>query len=169
MNESHPARPPLATIICIYEAFIVVFGVVTQILSRYHISNNANTARHYHSYPVVTLQSALGWLSYALAIAAAVALWQMRRSAFVLFLTRFALGLVLSLSRLPRFMQLAAHDRALRPPGSSALAILTLTFWIIYAITAVFVALNAFFAWYAYKITSPKVSPPPLAEPAPGA
>jgi hypothetical protein len=91
----------------------------------------------------------------------------MRRSAFVLFLTRFALELLLFLGRLPRVLELEAHARALRPPGSGASVILTLTLWRISAIALASVALNAVFAWYAYKITSPKILPPPPAEPTP--
>ncbi len=127
MSEARPARPLLATIICIYEAFIVAFAAANPFLVRYLITNNANMARHYHSSPVFTLQSALGWLDYALAIAAAIALWQLRRSTFVLFLARFALELLLFLGRLPRVLELEAHPRALRPPGSGASVILTLT------------------------------------------
>jgi hypothetical protein len=169
MTESRPTRPPLATIICIYEVCIAAFAVANPFLVRLLIAHNASMARRPHPSPVFTLQSELGWLHSALAVAAAVALWQMRRSAFVLFLGRFVLGLFLSLSRLPRFLQLTAHTRALRPPGSDASAILTLILWIIYAITVALLALNAVFAWYAYRITAPKASSPPLAEPAPGA
>jgi hypothetical protein len=172
VTEPRPARPPLATIICIYEIVIVAFAVASHFFARYLIFNSANTARHYHSYPIqsnpiITLQSVLGWLSYALAITAAVALWQMHRSAFVLFLTRFALGVALTVSRLPRFMQLVVRTQALRPPENGALAVLKFALWIAWAVSAALVALNTLFAWYAYKITSQQ-DQPSLSEPAPG-
>jgi hypothetical protein len=148
MNESRSIRPPLATIICIYEGFIAVFALASPFLVRYLISSNESIARHPHSSAIFTLHSALGWLGIALAVAAAVALWQMRRVAFVLLSTRFAISLVSLFLRLPSLIaqyRLFAHVGSLM--GNYTVMIVT------YGVLAVEWTISALIVWYVYRIT----------------
>jgi hypothetical protein len=105
----------------------------------------------YYSTPL--LQSVVLWLRYALALAAAIALWQMRRSAFYLLAGRVAIALVLFLVSLlhsvPPFSEHIAYP-VLPTPLMHAL---------IRTISASFLAFHVCIAWYVYNITSPQRLP----------
>jgi len=154
---SRPARPLLATVICVYEVSIVVLALVLPSVLRHF---NPIAAHPTVTHPPSPLQAASGWLSYALAVAAAIALWQMRRLAFVLLAVRFALSLLLLLIRLPRLIALnrgltllvlqMSHNGSIAP-----LAIL----WGSYAVAAAHWILSAMIVLYVYRITSSRTLP----------
>ena len=106
------------------------------------------------------MQSVLGWLSVALAIAAVVALWQMRRLAFVLFLSRFVLSLVLLFLRLPVLTAQYRLMSRIAPASYPSVTIMIVT----YGVIAVGWILSALIVWYVYAITTPKITRPSVAQ-----
>lgn len=143
MTESRAARPPLATIICIYllvTAFIPLPARWIYLFGWFH------SIFIYHStLPHTPLPLAIG----VLAIAGAIALWQMRRAAFVLLAIRLVLSLLVMVINLPR--SLALYHRLSTILGSALADSLEAR-----GILAVIVAqwlLGALIVWYVYRIT----------------
>lgn len=143
MNDMRRIRPPLATAICIYEIFVVVLDVAAYLFLKYFIPHTTDGAVLYHPTLRQNLTSAL---FSVLAIAAAVALWQMRRSAVIFFGARFALNIGLFV--IGFFPSSTAHPAH----GSHLLA---------YLFATVGLALSGLVAGYAYAVTSPAASNPP--------
>jgi hypothetical protein len=142
-----PERPILATVVCIYEASIVLLDVVGYFSLKFLVPLTTNAAVHYHP----TLRAGLiSWVSCLLALAAAITLWQMRRSAVVFLGARFGMDLVLFVVGLfhPIHATTQPHSTQALSPSSIAHA-----FRIVGVIA---LALSGFIAWYAYKITSAK-------------
>jgi hypothetical protein len=136
-------RPLLATLICIVEAASLLLLVAAHFLVNYlrSLHNSIRTGEPLtYSPPLVTLHSsplhyaAIG-LIYIIGLAAAIALWQMRRSAFYLLATRSALLLAWFAAGLLRF-GMAIHLGQIA--GFFALI------------------LSAAITWYVYRITLPK-------------
>jgi hypothetical protein len=151
LTEVRPARPLLATLICIFEAASVVLVVAAHFLVNYlrSIHNSLRTGQPLtYSPPPLTLHAsplhyaAMG-LSYIIALAAAIALWQMRRSAFYLL----AAGTALSLASFAVGLLRAGMAIHL----SQIIGLLTLV-------------LSAAITWYAYRITLPRVELAPIPE-----
>jgi hypothetical protein len=149
VNEVRPARPLLATLICIFEATSVVLVVAAYYLVTYlHIIHTSlrNGDPITYSLPLITLQFsplhyAVMGLIYLIGLAAAIALWQMRRSAFYLLAMRTALSLASFVIELLR-VEMAIHLRQIG--GFLALV------------------LGAAITWYVYRITSPGVEVAPI-------
>jgi hypothetical protein len=151
VNEVRPVRPLLATLICIAEAASLVLLVAAHFLFNYlrslHDSLRTGEPLTY-SPPFVTLHSsplhysAVG-ACYILALAAAITLWQMRRSAFYLLATLTALLLAWFAAGLLRF-GMTIHLGQIT--GFIALA------------------LSAAITWYVYGITFPKAVAAPILE-----
>ena len=89
MTQAPRPRPVLATIICIYELIVVVLGLMSLgSLAVIHLS------RPLQPYPpLFSLEMANSLVGLALALAVAITLWRMRRSAFYILLVRLLLGL----------------------------------------------------------------------------
>ena len=157
-------RPLLATIICFYEVFVVVLVIACYFLQLHLASSITHAAVSHHP---MSLLAAVSWLGYLLALAAAITLWKMQRSAFYLLAARFGLSLVSFLIALPH---LFAHWPALPPKSDGAIY---LTLIAIRCVTgALFVGglvLSAAIVWYVYGITSPKNFLPTVSEPTPSA
>jgi hypothetical protein len=150
VNESRPARPALATVICVYEVVLLLalpliqWGLQRQFAATHPL-------RQYHAYPAHPLQSAVGWFGTALLIAAVVALWQMRRVAFLLFLAHFGLLLVLRYLRLPLMMK--TYRLLYQAASTSGF------YWpliMLFVMIAVEWTINLLILWYVFRITSPK-------------
>lgn len=137
MTEARLKRPILATIICVFELLIFVIQVIGAFLPRY-----AFGMQDVASGPSALLLSSIGWLSCILAAVAAVTLWQMRRAAFVVLTTRFALGLIWFV-----VSQLGAAPALRGAPRGS-----------VYLFGILSLAISASIAWYAHDITSPKAA-----------
>jgi hypothetical protein len=158
VTESRPQRPVLATLICIFEAGVVVMGIASHFIARYlreainsRRADGFSAARHpippMH-YTPLHLTSML--VSYGLALAIAVTLWQMRRSAFYLLATRTVLaiaGFGVGLLRASTVAPASTHT-----VGINHAAI----FAAVEIFSFLFVALDATMTWYVYDITKPQ-------------
>lgn len=158
MTEARPPRPVLATLICIFEAGIVALGIASHFIIRYlreainsrragGLSAPSHLIPPMH-YTPLHLTSMI--VSYGLALAIAVTLWQMRHTAFYLLAMRTVLaiaGFGIGLMR--------ASTAALTPThtvGISHAAIL----WVARVLSFLFLAFDATMTWYVYDITKPK-------------
>ena len=149
MTDDRRARPPLATVISIYEVATVLSGIVSYCFLTYSHSINPSLA----DYTTPLLQSVVIWLRYVLALTAAIALWQMRRAAFYLLAGRAAIALVLFLvSLLPSTPPFPTHHAY--PISKTAVD------GVIRVFTAAFLILHICIAWYVYNLTSPKALSP---------
>jgi hypothetical protein len=149
MNESRPKRPPLATVICIYE---LATAIVPLPIAVFYLFGYLHSGLNLHS---LVPQSAWSWADVILAVAGATALWQMRRAAFFLLATRFGLSLVHFLLRFPRLI--ALHERliaslSVRTTSSPVVKVMFVAICAQWAISAAIV-------WYTYKVTSPEPQP----------
>ncbi len=158
MNAHRPARPVLATLICIYEAAVLVLALALRL--------RPGQAPQVHAHaavlpPISPLVVPLSWLGYTLALAAAIALWQMRRSAFFLLMARLAISIAVVLLTMPRLRWL--HHRidplVARAPGfqPDVLGLAILTIVVSWSISIAILC-------YVGVITSPRRPPPPDAE-----
>jgi len=156
VTGTRPERPALATVICIYETFIVVWTIASHYVTRPlpPTLHNGLTVPHIHL--TNPLQPAASWLTRALALAAAVTLWRLHRSAILFLAGRFCISLVLFLVGFPRVQSLFATMH----PHSPSISLSALL-WVASAIAIIGIALNAFIAWYAYDITTPEAISPP--------
>ena len=144
MNEPRPKRPTLATIICIYlavTAFIPVSIMWILVWGWFHSIFN---------YPPILLQTPISWLLCTLAIAGVIALWQMRRAAFLLLVARFVLSLTILVFNLPHSLaflhRLSAISRRVGDSANRLIVASTVVEWL----------LNALIVWYVYRITAPQ-------------
>ncbi|MGA7159060.1 MAG: hypothetical protein WBY53_19600 [Acidobacteriaceae bacterium] len=161
MDHLRPKRPPLATLVCIYEVFIVVFAIAAHYWLIY-MTNLAN--QRYPNHPFLhihsptLLQSTASWLSYILALAAAIALWRMLRAAFVLLASRFLISLIWFIVGLTRIsatpIHLSASAARLMSPTELRL--------IGFGIGFIALMLSASIAWYAYDVTKTQMEPSQL-------
>ena len=146
MNESRPARPPLATNICVYlivtavipfqAIWIVIWGWFHSVFVNPRISLLLPHA----PMPLVTC---------ALALAGSITLWQMRRAAFFLLAGHLGFSLASTLLRLPRLIALS-HRMSATLPRAVADSAMRMEF----ASIAAQCLLNAAIVWYVYRITS---------------
>jgi hypothetical protein len=136
VTSERPQRPLLATIICVFEVAVFVIKLAGPLLLRHAFREQPGSD--------TALLSSIAWLSCILAPIAAVALWQMRRSAFVLLAARFALGLFwLAISRMTAAPPLHAGSRGM------------LLFFDILSLS-----ISGSIAWYVYDLTSPETRRP---------
>ncbi|HEY1742697.1 MAG TPA: hypothetical protein VGG18_05990 [Granulicella sp.] len=149
MTDDRRVRPRLATVICIYEAASVLLGVVSYCILIYSHRIHPSIADYY----TPLLQTVVIWLRYVLALAGAVALWQMRRAAFYLLAGRVVIALVLFLvSLLPATPLISMQHEYLMSTTEVG--------GMIHIVSATFLIFHACIAWYVYHITSPQ-SPHP--------
>jgi hypothetical protein len=145
MTGERPARPCLATLICLYEIAIVLLAIVTR--SFVHWLRVAHPSA-YH--PTPFSQIVASELSYAMALCAGILLWRMHRAAAPLLAVRACITLVFYISALahlpPRLAPL--HGRVIHH--------LTAIYWSARAFGFGIVLLNAAIAWYVYNVTSPR-------------
>jgi hypothetical protein len=153
-SRRHPLapgqRPPLATIICLWEFLASSVALAGQFVTVYYNSSTMIAGieivhAHYSLTAAVeaTLVSLLG-------IAAAVALWRMSRLAFYIFAAKYSLALVASvLFDLYRSAHLATQSSAMRTS--------------VYLYQAIAFGISAAILWYVQKITKPQtpIHPPP--------
>ena len=156
MAQVHPKRPVLATLVCIWEAVVVVLAIAGYIFLKHMLSAHPSARPH----PTTLLRSISSWVSPILAAAAAITLWQMRRSAFFLLAARFAISLLWFLVGLPRLFSQHGLASPPLPHGSPLANTLVVIRWGAVLFTITGIALNAFIAWYAYEITSAKALSP---------
>jgi hypothetical protein len=147
VTESRPARPPLATIICIY--LVVTAFIPLQILwilfwGWFH-------SVYIFRLPFLLPHSFMLFAICALTFAGTIALWQVRRAAFFLLAARFALSVTGLAINLPRRVTFYHRMSATLPPVVTD-SIMRMTFA---SITAEWV-LSAAIVWYVYRVTSPK-------------
>ena len=90
MNEVLRPRPILASVICFYEVIMVFLALMGFAFA--HAMRIANPLRI--RVPDSPLRLTITWVGYALAIAIAVTLWQMRREAFYLAAGKLCLVLL---------------------------------------------------------------------------
>jgi hypothetical protein len=159
VTGTRPERPVLATVVCIWEVFIVVLAIVTHYTVN-HLHNSRPPGQSLPPvHPVSPLQTAASWLTYTLAIAAAVTLWRMHRSAYIFLAGRFCISLVsfvVGALRIPSFLATThPHQHAIN---------LSAIVWAVGAIAIADLALDASIAWYAYDITTPEAISPPEPE-----
>jgi hypothetical protein len=148
VTGTRPERPALATVVCFYEIVIVVLEVIAYFFLRYFVPHTSHAEVYYH--PTLRQNLASG-LFCILALAGAVALWQMRRSSVIFLGARFAFNVVLYAVGL-------VHPAITGPhPGHNP----TIP---AYLFGLIGVTLSASIAWYAYDITSPNAPSPPNPE-----
>ena len=147
MTGTRPERPILATVICVYEAFIVL-GVSLKFL----VPLATHAAVHHD--PTLAA-STINWVSCLLAMASAITLWHMHRSSVLFLGARFGMDLVFFVAGLfhPIHAMATPHSNQGLSPANIAHAIR------IFEVIAL--ALTGFIAWYAYKITAAKALSPP--------
>jgi hypothetical protein len=152
VNETRQARPPLATIICTYliVTALVPLPLIWIYLLGWFNSLSEGSESTFIFHPTLP-HSPLYWVSCALAIAGAIALWQMRRLAFSLLATRLGLSLITRIITLPRGIALF-RITATMPPGIADSSALRTTYLLIVAQWII----SALIVWYVYRITSPK-------------
>jgi hypothetical protein len=152
LTEARPARPVLATVIALWEVFIVVVAIAARVAIRVlrHAHQQAHQAAHTSTRitPSSPSHAAGLILGYALAIGAAIALWQMHRSAFVFLTARFV-------------VELALFIMALLHPAKTLDSLIPL---FVFAVDIFALALNAAIVWYAYHITTPRSIAAPIPE-----
>jgi hypothetical protein len=155
MTEVRQPRPVLASVICVYEALIVLFGVLGFITSHLLRSASASAAAVQTS----ALSLVLPWIGYALALGIAVTLWQMRREAFYLAAARFGLGLL----ELAYFFIHPVHIAPIARPGGGP-PINAQGFVVVgILIDVFFLAISAAITFYIQHITKPiYIAEPPL-------
>jgi hypothetical protein len=138
VTEVRPERPVLATVICIFEVAVVVLAIAAHFLRVVLLNALHHTHRAVDSSALTTLHfSALHYaregLAGILALAAAIALWQMHRAAFYILAARTA-------------MEAAGFLVSLRHPASVTRLVFNLAA----------LALSAAITWYVYVITKPQ-------------
>lgn len=153
MTEVRPERTPIATLICAFEAAIVVWAVVGR--TALHVGHTAGSARAYHAYPTALLETVVKDLDVLLALAAAITLWQMRRAAFYVLATRFGLSFSWFAWKLLRGANLPALHSGTRSMVIDSLRLL---------VSLCFLTLSAAITWYVYRVTKPRTEVTPIAE-----
>jgi hypothetical protein len=151
LTESRPERPELATVICILEVAAAVLAIAAHFvrlylhnLHGYHRASLPSTYNHpLQSFNDTTLHYAAMGLTCTLALAIAVTLWQMRRSAFYLSATRTALSLASVVA------VLLSPSRGMHSGQITGFVTLIL---------------NAAITGYVYRITLPKAEAAPIVE-----
>jgi hypothetical protein len=126
-------------VICGYEVLMIVLSALAQ------WANHAITVAHpERGYPPTPLwQNVLLDLDYAIAIAAIITLWQMRRSAFFLLASRFGISLIFFI-HWKIWPSLPKNPVKLKHPG--------VVHGIAEAIGLFFLLASAFIAFYAYML-----------------
>jgi hypothetical protein len=130
LTEARPARPLLATVISLWEASLVVLAIAARFLRIYLRGLHGHLQHPFPPLDTAPLHYAVTAVIYALALASAITLWQMRRSAFYLLATRAVLFFAGFLHTLLR----------------TRLSLISLANLI----------LSSAIAWYVYDITKPK-------------
>jgi len=156
LTEVRPERTPVATFICAFEVAIAAWVILGRFAV--YIIRSVASSPAYHSYPTPLLQTVVRDLDVLLAVAAAVTLWQMRRSAFYLLATRFVLSFVWFGWGLLRGTSLpVAHDGG----RSEIIHVIRLL------IALCLLLLNAAITWYVYRVTKPRTEVAPIPEATP--
>jgi hypothetical protein len=162
VTEIRPERPILATLLCIFEAGIVALAIASHFIARLlrdfinaHRADGVSTHTTFilptHSTPLH-----LGFLvlTYGLALAIAITLWQMRRSAFYLLAARTGLSCITFVLGVVRWMSGTLPQPHRRMP-INPVAI----FWIVGILSFCWLVFNVVMTWYVHDITSPKSGP----------
>jgi hypothetical protein len=160
LTEVRPERTPIATFICAFEVAIAAWAILGRI-AVYTIRSVASSPA-YHSYPTPLLQTLVRDLDVLLAVAAAITLWQMRRSAFYLLATRFVLSFALFAWGLLRGTSLPLAHVGARS---------AIIHYVRLSIELCLLVLSAAITWYVYRVTKPRteVISIPIAEATPPA
>ena len=147
MPELTRTRPALAIVICVYEALIVVFGVIG-LAMRAVVHSVTTAASSVPTSGLVTAMSVLGWL---LALGIVITLWQMSRNAFFLAAARFVLDLLGFVYLLVHPVVIPTMSQAPGQPHVPAHAIAAFAM----VIEVFFLAINAGIAYYTRYVTRP--------------
>lgn len=150
MTQTRPERPLLATLICIWEVAVVFIEIVGLIWQ--HHFHRLHPLLQHRSVPLPLLHTISVWITYCLAIAAAISLWQMHRSSFVLLAARFGIGLLWFLIGLP---YLASQHWPSIPAGTRLAIDMIVIRWGNYLFIVIGLVFGASLACYAYAITKP--------------
>jgi len=144
VTKTRRSRPVLATVISLWEVAVVVTAIAAHVAIRmrheaYQTPYQAAQSVS-HTVPASPLHIPGLVLGYALAIAGAVALWRMHRSAFIFLAARVVVEVALPILA----------------PASHAKTHDSLIPLFVFIIDVCAFALNAAIAWYAYRVTKPK-------------
>jgi hypothetical protein len=156
MND-RPSHPPTATVVCIYLVVTTFVPLPVIWILFWGWSHSV------FNFPWLQLlpRSPIPIAIWALALAGAIALWQMRRAAFFLLAARLGLSLAILVIRLPRLIALF-HRLSTIALHAFANSLETSG---IYAAIAVQWPFDALIVWYVYRTTSPTHFHPELADP----
>jgi hypothetical protein len=147
MPELARPRPPLAIVVCIYEALIVVFGLFGFAMRAVTKGISSSAA----AVPTSAMNTALSLLGILLALGIAITLWQMSRNAFYLAAARFGLDLLGFVYLLIHPVVIPTMNQAAGQPQlpMHAIAAAAIVFEVI------FLAINAGIAFYTHYVTKP--------------
>jgi hypothetical protein len=141
VTTTKPERPLIATVICAYETFALAAGLLLWWLI--HAINSAHPDRAYP--PTPAWQNIAAWLSEALLLAAIFTLWKMRKSAFPIFVSRFAISLTL-------FIAFVTRKLPTNPSSHVSPRVHAFTHAFTEAISVFLLVLSASIATYTYMI-----------------
>ncbi len=154
MTTTKPERPLLASVICGYEILAIVASLLLWWFL--HAINSAHPGRVYP--PTPAWQNIASIATYLLALAAAITLWKMHRSAFVFLAGRFVIGLVL-------FIAYVSRTSPASPPTHKTLITHATARHITEGISVFFLLISACIAASAYMLLfhprQPSTSPAP--------
>ena len=147
MPELARPRPALAIVICIWEALIVVFGLLGFAMRAVTRGMSTSAA----AVPTSLLATVLSVLGILLALGIAVTLWQMSRNAFYLAATRFGLDLLGFVYLLIHPITIPNVNQAAGQPQLPMHAIAAAAI----VIEVIFLIVNAGIAFYTHYVTKP--------------
>jgi hypothetical protein len=133
------SRPPLATILCLFEFSLPVFAVVG-----YYATKHLQSAYPGIQQATYRFEAPISILQCIFAVGAGAALWRMSRFAFVLFAARCGLAV---LAFFLFFSQVGVTVSEAGLPFTRYLGPLSV------------VAASAVFTWWVYQLTAPKGQP----------
>ena len=147
MPEVARPRPALAIVICIYEALIVLFGLLGFAMRA--VTRGLSTSAA--AVPTSALTTALSLLGILLALGIAITLWQMSRNAFYLAAARFGLDLLGFIYLLVHPIAIPTVNQAAGQPQLPMHAIAAAAI----VVEVIFLAINAGIAFYTHYVTRP--------------
>ena len=144
MIQNRPARPTIATVICVFEVVAAFLAALAHTPRRFlHIPGMSGNAL----YHVSLLHLAVIALGYGLGVAGAYFLWNMDRTSFLFFAARVVFSVTLFTIQLPNILR--------RWPEPGEFARVELHYFAVLGISVFALIVNALIAWYAFEVTKP--------------